>query len=35
MAAAQGIYHTLGFREIGAYVFNPVPGVKYLELALR
>ena len=34
MAAAQGIYRRLGFREIDAYVFNPVPGVKYLELQL-
>ena len=35
MTAAQGIYRGLGFREIAAYVFNPVPGVRYLELALH
>ncbi|HXZ07908.1 MAG TPA: GNAT family N-acetyltransferase [Paraburkholderia sp.] len=34
MEAAQGIYASLGFREIPAYVFNPVYGVVYLEREL-
>src|SRR5439155_685230 len=35
MAAAQRLYEALGFREIAAYRFNPVPGARFLELALR
>lgn len=35
MTAAQSLYHLLGFREIAAYRFNPVPGTRYFELALR
>lgn len=35
MAAAQQLYRSLGFRPIAPYVFNPVPGTKYLALALR
>jgi len=35
MLAAQAIYRELGFREIPAYRFSPVPGNVYLELDLR
>ncbi len=31
---AQGLYLALGFREIGAYTRNPVPGARFLELEL-
>ena len=34
MVEAQRLYRTLGFREIGPYRANPVPGAKYMELAL-
>jgi putative acetyltransferase len=35
MAAARGLYGTLGFRPIAAYRHNPVPGAEFLELDLR
>lgn len=35
MAAAQALYRQLGFREIPAYRYNPIPGTCFLELALR
>lgn len=34
MARAIEMYRSLGFREIGAYRFNPVPGALFFELAL-
>ncbi len=35
MEDAQRLYRKLGFREIAAYTFNPVPGVTYMELILH
>ena len=34
MARAIGMYRSLGFREIAAYRFNPVPGALFFELRL-
>ncbi len=34
MGSAVGLYRALGFREIPAYCFNPVPGALFLELQL-
>ena len=35
MTSAQRLYEALGFREIGAYRFNPLAGTRYMELDLR
>ena len=35
MEKAQLLYVRLGFREVALYRFNPVPGAKFLELALE
>ena len=34
MATAQGLYRSMGFEPIEAYVFNPIEGTKFLALAL-
>jgi putative acetyltransferase len=34
MVEAQPLYESLGFREIEPYYVNPVPGARFLELAL-
>ena len=34
MAAAIGLYTSLGFRDIPPYCDNPIPGARYLELRL-
>jgi hypothetical protein len=32
---AIGLYRSLGFREIGPYTLNPVPGALFMELGLN
>ncbi|MCB9849145.1 MAG: GNAT family N-acetyltransferase [Phycisphaerales bacterium] len=34
MTGAIGLYRALGFREIGPYCENPIPGALYFELGL-
>lgn len=35
MHEARSLYASLGFHEIGPYVFNPLPGVKYMARNLQ
>ena len=35
MKSAQGLYEDLGFYDINPYVYNPVEGVRYMELRLK
>jgi ribosomal protein S18 acetylase RimI-like enzyme len=35
MGGAVALYRSLGFRDIPAYCFNPVPGALFLELRLQ
>lgn len=35
MQAAQALYTSLGFKEIGPYRYNPIEGVKFMELKLE
>ncbi|WP_158881849.1 GNAT family N-acetyltransferase [Rhodanobacter sp. L36] len=34
MQSAQALYESLGFEDIDPYVFNPIPGTRYLALTL-
>ena len=34
MGTAQALYDSLGFRDIPPYRFNPIPGSRFLEIAL-
>jgi putative acetyltransferase len=35
MAAAQGLYERVGFRDIEPYRLNPVPGARFMALELQ
>ena len=34
MTVAKALYHSLGFREISSYCFNPIEGTQYMGLDL-
>jgi carbonic anhydrase len=34
MKSARALYRALGFRDIPAYRFNPIPGTAFMELRL-
>jgi len=35
MQAAMSIYESLGFKDGEPYVFNPVPGARFMEMVLK
>ena len=35
MGAAQKMYEKMGFYDIDPYVYNPVPGTRYMEMDLH
>ena len=35
MKATQGLYASLGFKEIKPYCHNPIEGAKFIELKLK
>jgi len=35
MLEANRLYESLGFYDIGPYIFNPLPGARFMELRLR
>lgn len=35
MHSARELYHRMGFQEIPAYTFNPIPGTSFMELDIR
>ncbi len=35
MKAAQSMYEMLGFRDVPAYTFNPIPGTRFMGLDLQ
>ena len=35
MKAAQSLYESFGFRDIELYIYNPLPGARYMERVLE
>ena len=35
MAPARALYRRIGFRDVGPYNGNPIPGTTFMELVLR